>query len=217
MPSDLVWFHAAEQCQALSVAGCCKCARSGLPLVPHMAPSPPHPTPSHPPSQQIGSAAELQQCLEAHPGRLVVAHFSADGCPFGAAFAPWLAQAARRFPAALFLNVASAAEPAAPAAPAEQLLPATALDVGPLPCMLLLQDGRVVQRLELIGSSLAGSLDASADGSFDATDAAAAETWQPAVEAAAAARLLHAALLGALVRVRLLHADCAPLPAVVYA
>ncbi|KAL4447961.1 hypothetical protein ABPG75_005180 [Micractinium tetrahymenae] len=129
----------------------------------------------------IASAAELQQTLAAHPGRLVVAHLSAKGCPFGAAFAPWLAEAARRFPAALFLHIAA---PAELAACAEQPAAADALDVRPLPCTLLLPDGQVLQRLELIGSSLAGSLDAdSLDASFDADDAAAAPAWQPAVEA----------------------------------
>lgn len=169
---------------------------------------PPHP------SLQI-SAAELQQVLAQHPNRLVVAHFSSGGCPYSAAFRPWLAQAAQRFPTALFLHIttdstaattcgacpAPAAETAVAAAAAGEgeSLPASgmlaAVHIGSLPCTLLLHGGQVIERLELGGCSAASCSDIAA--------------WQPADEAAGAARELHAALLGAAMRVRLLHADCA--------
>lgn len=206
---------------ANSISPCSKIASRRDLLHKAAAAAPPLPLPAgsspslaqEPEVLQIASAAELHRTLAAHAGRLVVAHVSAEGCPFGAAFAPWLAESARRFPAALFLHVAAEAHPAAEG---DQPLAADTVDLGTLPCTLLLQNGQLLQRLELVGSSLAGSLDANADLGFDDFDATVDEAWEPAVEAAAAARLLHAALLGTLVRVRLLHADCAR-PANVYA
>ncbi|KAL4424413.1 hypothetical protein ABPG77_005656 [Micractinium sp. CCAP 211/92] len=122
---------------------------------------------------ELQSAAELRHLLACHKGRLLVVHLVTADCSIGQAFLPSLSDACRRYPAALFVRLVLQSPVASAAAAAESQELVEGLQIGRLPCTLLLR-----------GDQLLARLDVAADQPSAAAAAAAAVTLHEAVAAA---------------------------------